>query len=90
MLLDFKDLTLTFAGAAHPPLLQLNHGTNQYIQWPSSSTFLGIMVPMPVSFESESTKMKSGQRSLLYSDGLIEIENSYQQLYGQDELSGTF
>ena len=57
MLLDFKDLTLTFAGAAHPPLLQLNHGTNQYIQWPSSSTFLGIMVPMPVSFESERIKI---------------------------------
>ena len=90
MLLDFKDLTLTFAGAAHPPVLQLNHGTNQCIQWPSSSTFLGIMDPMPVSCESESVRMKSGQRYLLYSDGLIEVENSNQQLYGMDKLSATF
>ena len=90
MLLDFKDLTLTFAGAAHPPVLQLNSGTSECIQWPSSSTFLGIMDPMPVNCESENVRLTSGQRYLLYSDGLIETEDSNQGLYGVDRLSTSF
>jgi sigma-B regulation protein RsbU (phosphoserine phosphatase) len=87
VLIDFKEETITFAGAAHPPVLHLCPETNKCLKWPSSVTYLGIDDPMLLNCNSESIKMISGQRFLLYSDGLIEAENADQEQFGVEGLS---
>ena len=45
---------------------------------------------MPLLCESECFKMNSGQRFLLYSDGLIEVQGAELQLFGIERLSLAF
>ena len=90
VLVDFKDKTITLAGAAHPPVLHLCPETEKCFAWPSSVTYLGIDDPMLLNCDSESIKMVSGQKFLLYSDGLIEAENADQEQFGVDNLSSMF
>jgi sigma-B regulation protein RsbU (phosphoserine phosphatase) len=87
MLLDFKSGVMTFAGAAHPPVIQFDQNKMECREWPSNSTYLGIMDPMPILCGSEQVQLNAGHRFLLYSDGLIEVQGSEQQLFGTERLS---
>ena len=42
---------------------------------------------MPLACGSEQVKMNSGDRLLIYSDGLIEVEDAGQQAFGVDRLT---
>ncbi|PLX86779.1 MAG: hypothetical protein C0618_08570 [Desulfuromonas sp.] len=86
LLFDFEDGTLSLAGAAHPPVLQVCHGSKNCQQWPSRATYLGIMDPMPLECGVERIPLSSGQRFLLYSDGLIEAEGAGHELFGVERL----
>lgn len=90
LLLDFSTGTMSFTGAAHPPVLQCTPEEQTCRQWPSSVTFLGISDPMPLACSSETVKLCPGSRFLLFSDGLIEVEGADQQFYGLERLSETF
>ena len=87
LLLDFESGTMTLAGAAHPPVLQLQKDQNRCQEWSSMTTFLGIDDPMPLLCDSENLQMNGGDRFLLYSDGLIEVEDAKLQPFGMEGLS---
>jgi serine phosphatase RsbU (regulator of sigma subunit) len=89
VLLDFKQGVMSLAGAAHPPVLQFDKKQNICRNWPSIVSFLGMMDPIPITCGIEQAKMSSGDRILIYSDGLIEAEAADQQLWGLDRLSVT-
>ena len=90
LLFDFEAGQLCLAGAAHPPVLEFSLSSKISRRWPSSATYLGIMDPMPLSCDSQSVALSSGQRFLLYSDGLIEVEGADQELFGIERLSSAF
>jgi sigma-B regulation protein RsbU (phosphoserine phosphatase) len=89
LLLDFESNTMNLSGAAHPPVLQLEKGNDKCREWPSTSTFLGISDPIPVSCGSERLPLNTGDHFLLYSDGLIEVEDIDAQPFGVERLSNT-
>jgi len=87
VLLDFKRGVMSLTGAAHPPALQFDQKQKNCREWPSIVSFLGMMDPMPLSCGSEQVKINSGDRILIYSDGLIEVEDSDQQAFGVGRLT---
>ncbi len=89
LLLDFESGTMTLSGAAHPPVLQLEKDQDRCKEWSSITTFLGIRDPMPLLCGSERLRLNAGDRFLLYSDGLIEVEDAEGQAFGTERLSGT-
>lgn len=89
LLLDFASGTMTLSGAAHPPVLQFQKGQNCCKQWPSMTTFLGISDPMPLLCGTERLQLNTGDRFLLYSDGLIEVENTELKAFGIEGLSSS-
>lgn len=90
LLFDFEAGHLCLAGAAHPPILELSLSPKIWRRRLSSATYLGIMDPMPLSCDSKSVALSSGQRFLLYSYGLIEAEGAGQELFGIESLSLAF
>jgi sigma-B regulation protein RsbU (phosphoserine phosphatase) len=89
LLLNFEAGTMNLAGAAHPPVLQLEKGQDECKEWASVTTFLGIADPMPLLCGTERLQLNSGDRFLLYSDGLIEVEDAAGQDFGSERLSST-
>ena len=89
VLLDFESGTMTLTGAAHPPVLQLEKGQDRCKEWSSITTLLGIEDPMPLLCGSECLQLNSGDRFLIYSDGLIEVEDEEAQAFGTEKLSRT-
>jgi sigma-B regulation protein RsbU (phosphoserine phosphatase) len=89
MLLDFETGTTTLTGAAHPPVLQLEKGQDSCREWASITTLLGIEDPMPLLCGSEHVRLNAGDRFLLYTDGLIEVENADAHAFGMEKLSET-
>lgn len=87
VLLDFKSGMMTLTGAAHPPVLQLGKDQGRCKEWASVMTLLGIDEPMPLLCGSEHLQLKSGDRFLLYSDGLVEVENADGEALGTERLS---
>jgi sigma-B regulation protein RsbU (phosphoserine phosphatase) len=89
VLLDFESGTMSLSGAAHPPVLQFEKDHDRCREWPSATTFLGINDPMPVVCGSERLRLNAGDHFLLYSDGLIEVEDTDAQAFGMERLSRT-
>jgi sigma-B regulation protein RsbU (phosphoserine phosphatase) len=89
LLLDFESGMMTLAGAAHPPVLQLEKDQGRCKEWSSITTFLGIEDPMPLICDSERLHLNANDRFLLYSDGLIEVENADDQAFGMERLANT-
>ena len=87
VLLDFKSGTMTLTGAAHPPVLQFEKEQGRCQEWASVTTLLGIEDPMPLLCGSEHLQLNSGDRFLLYSDGLVEVENADGEALGMEGLS---
>src|SRR6056297_3343797 len=86
-LLDLEAGCMSFIGAAHPPLLQYDKEQGICRQWPSAATFLGIMDPMPLDCCDNTIFLRPGDRFLLYTDGLIEVEGAEQELFGTERLA---
>lgn len=89
LLLDFDSGTMTLTGAAHPPVLQFEKGQDRCTEWASLTTLLGIADPLPLLCGSERLQLNSGDRFLLYSDGLIEVEDDSGRPFGTEGLSST-
>ena len=89
LLLDFEASTITLSGAAHPPVLQLEKGQDRCKEWPSITTFIGMDDPLPLPCGSTQLRLNAGDRFLLYSDGLIEVEDAHAQAFGTKRLSST-
>ena len=89
VLLDMNTGVMSLTGAAHPPVLHFTQREQACREWPSIVSFLGMMDPMPLACGSEQAQLNSGDRILLYSDGLIEVEDAAQQSFGVVRLAET-
>ena len=76
--------TLTFARAGHPEALLYRAATHEIEKLHTRGYFLGIMANG--DFEEKSCRLKKGDRLLLYTDGLIEVQNQAGDKFGLDRL----
>lgn len=83
LVLNLETGDLTYANAGHPPgLLIKENGRIQRLETGGSIIGLGGLVP----FEQERIRLAEGDRLLLYTDGLLEFQNSEDMMFGEDRL----
>jgi sigma-B regulation protein RsbU (phosphoserine phosphatase) len=81
--LDAGAQELHYAAAGHPAMLLLRDGVVTEIV---ENGMLLAAVPS-ASYESKSLPLKSGDRLLLYTDGLVEARNAEGMLFGDQSLA---
>jgi sigma-B regulation protein RsbU (phosphoserine phosphatase) len=80
--LDTETRTARYSAAGHPPLLRWAHGQLNRIE---SNGFLLGMVP-ECAFPVAAMTLHSGDRFLLYTDGVIDVENGHGEFFGDRKL----
>ena len=89
-LLDFRVGQILYAGAGHPPALLSSQDGGDSVVLVSESPMLGVMdaerFPCGVCCEP----LRSGDRLLLYTDGLIEARDADGNFFGQAALESAF
>jgi sigma-B regulation protein RsbU (phosphoserine phosphatase) len=80
---DYRRGEMLYAGAGHPPALHYTNrrGTGEFL--PSSTTILGIEHPLPTPCSVGRRPLESGDKVLLYTDGLMESRTPGGGLFGQ-------
>lgn len=86
LVVDLEDRVVRFAGAAQPPVLHFFGNSKRIESLISEMTFLGFQDPLPVSCSTEQKSVNSGDKIVLYSDGLIDTENTNGEASGADSL----
>jgi phosphoserine phosphatase RsbU/P len=81
--LDMDAMTASYSAAGHPPLLLWRHDGLQRIE--SNGLLFGIL-PEEKNYPMFSMNLEAGDRFLLYTDGVIEPENSNGDAFGESKL----
>ncbi len=83
---DFENREMEYAGAGHPPLLHYRRRTGECYSLESSTTLLGIEHPLPVPCTLNRRPLETGDRLLLYTDGLMESKTPGGGQFGRHGL----
>jgi phosphoserine phosphatase RsbU/P len=81
---DMEKQTLTYAGAGHPPLLFWRKSTGCASELMQNGLMLGLF-PHETYF-SDQVSIDSGDRIVLYTDGVVEAANAFDEQYGSDRF----
>ena len=81
--LDAQARELHYSAAGHPAMLLLRNGAVSEI----SENGLLLAAVEGASYSSKTMPLKSGDRLLLYTDGLVEARNAEGKLFGDDSLA---
>lgn len=84
--IDTEKRTALYSAAGHPPLLLWRNGCGELERIESNGLLFGIL-PAP-DYPVRAISFSSGDRFLLYTDGLIEPENSAGEPFGEARLAG--
>lgn len=83
--IDLSRKIVTYAGAGHPPALLLRHNSSQVIQLAENGLFIG---PFPqATYSSISVPFESGDKLLLYTDGITEANICNGEQFGRKGLA---
>lgn len=84
--LDAASRTLAYTNAGHnPPLLLRTDGTCEALE--TGGLLLGAFPE--AEYAQARVELRSGDRLVLFTDGLVEAENATRELYGDDRLIET-
>ena len=75
----------TFAAAGHPPAMLVSNGCVHLLE--SQSGILGCVDEIAPSESAKEMELSSGDRFVLYTDGLVEVFNSRQEMLGTEGFS---
>ena len=85
--LDAERGTVAYANAGHnPPLLA--RSTGEVEQLPPSGTVLGVFPD--ADYQGAELPLRSGDRLLLYTDGITEVRDGSEQEFGEERLRESF
>jgi len=80
--LDTENKTALYAAAGHPPLLRWTQGQLDRIE--SNGFLLGMV--QECAYPVAPMNIHSGERFLLYTDGVIDVENGRGEFFGDSKL----
>jgi phosphoserine phosphatase RsbU/P len=82
--IDLGAKTVTYSGAGHPPSLLLIRNRGELLELSENGFFLG---PFPqATYKNVSARLESGDRLLLYTDGVVEAKASDGEEFGRERL----
>lgn len=79
---------LSYANAGHPPPLLFDRHRGQCVPLDADGMIFGVR--KNITYEEKSIFMQHGDLVLLYTDGVIEAENSNGEFFGTERLCQTF
>lgn len=83
-ILDFNTYIIHFANAGHnPPLVRHQNGSYEYFKTRPGFVLAGMD---SIKYRSGQLKLMPGDEIFLYTDGVTEATDAYNQLYGEDRL----
>ncbi len=88
MMLKIKSNTLQICNAGMPPLFIYRNNTNEVEEIMLKGMPLGAMKNFP--YEIRETEVSAGDTLLLFSDGLPELKNGNEELFGYNRVNETF
>ena len=80
LFIDTDNNTATYAGAGHPPLLLWRESEQNIYEYREAGIILGQFED--ARYQNIALSLESGDRFLLYTDGIIEAANAAGDLYG--------
>jgi phosphoserine phosphatase RsbU/P len=80
--LDTENRTARYSAAGHPPLLRWTHGQLDRIE--SNGFLLGMV--QDCAYPVATMAIHAGERFLLYTDGVIDVENGRGEFFGDSKL----
>lgn len=91
LLIDFRNQRLSYANAGHPPVYHYRRRVGQIEELKATCMPLGLVsgVEMPRKL-SRRLVWEKGDLLLMYSDGITEAENLYEELFGEERLKKAF
>ena len=75
----------TFAAAGHPPAILVSNGRTRLLQ--SQSGILGCLAETAPTESVDEIELASGDRLVLYTDGLVEVFNTREEMLGIEGFS---
>jgi phosphoserine phosphatase RsbU/P len=81
---DLEKNLMRYAGAGHPPMLQWRKSTGKSSKIMENGLVLGMVEE--ATYEALEFPLEPGDRYVLYTDGILEAENSDHQEYGVDRF----
>jgi PAS domain S-box-containing protein len=76
----------TFAASGHPPAMLFSKGDVRLLE--SQNGILGCLTEIAPSESTDEIELASGDRFILYTDGLIEVFNSQDKMLGVEGFAG--
>lgn len=87
-ILELQNGKLDYCNAGHnPPILVASDGAVTWLKSKKSQLAVGIFDE--IVYTSELTTLESGTKLFCYTDGIVEAENTEQELYREDRLLKT-
>lgn len=83
MVIDIKKGNFTYSSAGHPPAIFLR-ANQKYDLLETGGAVIGVNEELP--FNEKIKSFQSGDKIILYTDGVTEYQNSKEELYGADRL----
>ncbi len=77
---------LTYSSAGHPPGLLIRPSTSEIIELNTSGLLLGCWPTEMWNYEEKTIQMVTGDKLLLYTDGIIEVLNEQGEMLGVSGL----
>lgn len=81
---DMAKNSISYAGAGHPPLLLWRGSTGSASEVSENGLLLGQFPE--ARYSAVQVPMEPGDRVLLYTDGIIEAQNSSEEMFGLDQF----
>lgn len=81
---DMDAKTLSYAGAGHPPLLLWRKSTGRVTELLHNGLMLGLFPD--ANYSALQVPLESGDRIVLYTDGIVEAANASDEQYGTERL----
>ncbi len=80
------DGTIKVTHAGHPSIIVLPADDPDLVMFDEAGCALGLFIEEPVKYVEESYQLKTGDKIIAYTDGLIEWRNKFREAYGIDRL----
>jgi sigma-B regulation protein RsbU (phosphoserine phosphatase) len=85
-MIDLDSKTCTYAGGAHPDIVLWRHQQNEFTRLASQNSIIGFEQKNENQFIQDEINIESGDKIVLYTDGLIDIEDDNNKPVGVNGL----
>lgn len=85
LVIDLERGRATYANGGHPPALLHRRSDDSIEEWTTPTSFF-LGVEPDFTYQSREVALRAGDRIIIYTDGLTEMQNAAREFYGDRRL----